>query len=244
MRLKRWPRLWRRPALDPLAHLEAHLLEVRDLAALSRALGWTAPPLLEGHPLDQFRYWEDLNDRPLRDAEVLGAACRNAAGATLLEIGTGEGVSTALMAVNAPQATVYTVNIPPEEAAGGGRLITAAPNRETIGRCYRERGLTNVRQIFADTRRWKPDLGPIDVAFIDGCHDEDFVYRDSLLVLAHLAPGGLILWHDFDPSRRRVFGWIDEVCRALDRLYHERRLTEPLLHVRDSWIGLYRAQKP
>jgi len=228
--------------VEPLPRVRANVLTVRDLAGLKKAMGWTASPVLEDGHLHDFEHLEDLNDRRIRDAEVVGAACCNGDPKILLEIGTAHGRTTTLMARSAPRGTVYTVNIPPEEIAEGGRNVTFAPAREEIGRHYRECGCDNVRQIFANTREWEPDFGPIDVAFIDGCHDAEFVFNDTRKVLGACKPGSLVLWHDFNPELVRVYPWIREVCLGLERLYEAGLLHGRILHLQDSWVGLYRVQ--
>src|ERR1700744_5653949 len=102
------------------------------------------------------------------------------------------------MAENAPQAQLFTVNIPPEEivAGEGGRLTTVAIEKERIGHIYRERGCKNVTQIYANTLHWQPDIGTIDVAFVDGCHDTEFVISDTARIVPHMRKGGFVLWHD------------------------------------------------
>jgi len=228
----------RRP--DSWQHLEANVLEVKSLAHLKVALGWARDPILEGEHLHTYLGLNDLNDRRLRDAEVIAGACANEARKIALEIGTGHGLTTALMAENAPHATVHTVNIPPEDIGAGGVYTTFAPAHEQIGRVWRERKLSNVVQILANTATWEPDFGPIDVALIDGCHDAEFVFGDTRKVLAHCREGSLILWHDFHPALRRVYPWIASVCRGVERLYQEGLLRGPILHLQDSWVGLYR----
>lgn len=228
---------------DRLARVRANTLVVRNLAFLMKAMAWTREPLLEGDHLRAFEYLEDLNDRRVRDAEVVGAACRNGEPRILLEIGTGSGRTTALMARNAPSATVYTVNIPPEEIGEGGERVTSAPSREEIGRYYREQGCPNVTQILANTLRWEPRFGPVDVAFIDGCHDADFVYRDTKKTLEICRPGSIVLWHDFAPPLADTYHWIKDVCRGIERLYEEGLLRGRILHLQDSWVGLYRVER-
>jgi len=195
--------------------------------------------MLEGGHLHYFKNLGCLNDRRLHDAEVLVAACCGSP-KTLLEIGTNKGHATALMARNAPEGTVYTVNIPPEEIEEGGRLTTCAPSCEEIGSYYRERGLTNIRQILANTTTWEPHIGTIDVAFIDGCHDAEFVYNDTRKILRHCRSGSLILWHDFNPSLVKVYKVIGEVCRGINQLYVDGLLKDFILHLQDSFMGLYR----
>ncbi len=239
-RLLSRPRTGEAAEKDPLSRLRGSVLTVRDLRYLKAAMGWTRDPVIEDGELRTFGGLEDLNDRKIRDAEVVGAACCNGDPRVLVEIGTAHGRTTALMACNAPAGTVHTVNIPPEEIAEGGRNVSFAPSREEIGRYYRERGCTNVRQILANTKRWEPDFGPIDVAFIDGCHDADFVYGDTRKILARSRPGTLVLWHDFAPDLAGVYGWILEVCLGVERLLREGLVRGRILHLQDSWVGLYR----
>ena len=227
---------------DELPHVDALTLELNNAEELKKAFGWTADPDLIDPIIHEFDYLEDLNERRVRDAEALGLVARNAGASTLLEIGTAEGHSTALMAMNAPRATVYTVNIPPGEvlSGAGGVLTTIAIELEKIGSYYRGRSLTNVKQIYANTATWTPEIGLIDVAFIDGCHDADFVYNDTVKALGSMKEGGFVVWHDFNPALRRKFNWIQEVCTGVERLIIDGHVRGRILHLRDSWMGIYR----
>lgn len=224
-------------------YLKANVLTVRNVEYLKKALGWENDPILEGDHLYSFQYLEDLNDRPLRDAEVLGTACCNGDPKILLEIGTSHGKTTAMMAKNAQGGTVYTVNIPPEEIGEGGKNVTFAPSLDTIGKYYRDKGCENVKQILANTANWEPDFGPIDIAFIDGCHDVEFVYNDTRKILKQCRPGSIIMWHDFNPDLCRVHHWIEDVCRGVERLYSAGLIKGRILHLQDSWVGLYMVGK-
>lgn len=227
-------------AIHPLARVRGNTLEVRDYASLKKAFGWTVDPTLDAPHLREFDYLPDLNDRRIHDMEVLLGVCANANANTIVEIGTASGETTALIAKHAPAATVYTVNIPPEEISEGGKFVTSGFSREIIGRVYREQGCRNVRQIFANTATWEPDLGPIDIAFIDGCHDSDFVFNDTRKVLAHMRSGSFVLWHDFNPELVEQYDWIRAVCLGVQRLYDAGLIDGRILHLRDSWVGLYR----
>ena len=220
--------------------MDANVYEVLNLECLKTAMRWQADPILEGSHLHEYRFLTDLNNRKLRDAEIIGAACRNEAPSVILEIGTSYGHGSALMAQNAPEAIVHTVNIPPEEIAQGGTYVTFAPEHAEIGRYYREQGFMNVRQILANTATWEPDIGLIDIAFIDGCHDAEFVYSDTRKLLKHCRPGSLIMWHDFAPSMVKVHCWIRDVCLGVERLYADGLVKGPILHLQDSWVGMYR----
>lgn len=217
------------------------VLELEDLPSLLQALGWTKRPVLEGFPhLHQFQHLTDINQRRLRDAEVIAAACCNAGHHDILEIGTSSGQTTAIMALNAPGATIHTINIPPDEIDEGGKLVTYAPALAQIGSYYRERGCKNVRQILANTAKWQPDIPRIDVAFVDGCHDAGFVYNDTAKILPFCPKGSIVLWHDFNPALIPVHDWIADVCRGVARLYASHLIDAPILHLKHSWVGLYR----
>lgn len=41
------------------------------------------------------------------------------------------------------------------------------------------------------------DIGPVDVAFIDGDHGEKAVRHDTELSRSIVRPGGIIIWHDY-----------------------------------------------
>lgn len=167
--------------MEKFVHLQHAVIELNDVGELRKVFGWQLEPILDDPTIYDFEYIEDVNQRRIRDAECLGTVVRNTNPAICLDIGTGVGHSAALMAVNAPQAQVYTVNIPPEEALSGegGKLITEALERKKIGSYYRERKLTNITQILANTAHWEPEIGTTDVAFVDGCHDTEFVYNDT-----------------------------------------------------------------
>jgi predicted O-methyltransferase YrrM len=227
---------------DEFAQLRRALCELDNVEELKKLFGWKLEPVLDDPTIHEFESIEDINLRRVRDAECIGTIVRNTSPSVCLDIGTAEGHSAALMAVNAPQARVFTVNIPPEEihSGEGGVLTTVAFEREKIGSYYRERNLANVEQILANTARWEPNVGTIDVALVDGCHDTDFVYNDSLKVLKHMKPGSFLLWHDFNLDMAVKRDWIREVCLGIEKLIGAGLVREPIFHVRNSWLGIYR----
>jgi len=239
-RLRR--RLRRFLGVDDFPYLRRRACMVTDYRELLRFFHWELEPILDDPAVYAYRTIEDLNQRRVHDAESLGAVVRNLRPSACLDIGTARGHSAALMALNAPQAAVYTVNIPPEEFAEGGVFTTMKLERAEIGVYYRGRGLTNITQIYANTATWTPDLGPLDVAYIDGSHDTWFVINDTLKVLPHLRPGAFILWHDFNPALVERHAWMRDVCLAIESLYARGTLHGPVLYLRDAWVGIYQVQ--
>lgn len=222
-------------------HLQQKIIELNDISELMKIFGWDMEPILDNPLIHKFENFLDVNQRRIRDAEVLGTVVKNINPTVCLDIGTAEGQSAALMTINAPQAIVYTINISPDDIINdkGGRLTTVAMEYEKIGSYYRERNLENIRQIIANTGTWEPDIGNIDLVYVDGCHDTDFVYNDTRKALKFMKPRSFVLWHDFNLNLVKKFGWINSVCMGVEKLYQAGFLTNYIFHVRDSWVGIY-----
>jgi len=221
-----------------------YVVEVNNLVELKKIFNWTLDPILVDEDIFKYEQIVDVNERRVRDAEALATVVRNINPSVCLDIGTSKGHSAALMAVNAPQAKVHTVNIPPEEAIAGegGKLITVALQRDEIGSYYRQQGLKNIEQILANTATWEPNIGDIDVALIDGCHDTEFVFNDTVKVMKYMRSGSFIVWHDFNPNlvKSRSFNWISSVCAGVDLLHEKGYVRAPIYHLKDSWMGIYK----
>jgi predicted O-methyltransferase YrrM len=228
--------------MEALTYLSSAVIELNDYGELKKVFGWQNDPILDDPTLHHFDYPEDANNRRVRDAESLGTVVCNINPTICLEIGTSTGHGTALISANAPRARVFTVNIPPEgiERGEGGVLTTIALEHDKIGNYYRERGLTNITQILANTATWEPDIGTIDVAFVDGCHDANFVFNDTRKILKHMKSGSFVLWHDFNFALADKYPWIKTVCQGVERLNKAGLLSGRIYQVRDSWVGVYR----
>ena len=72
----------------------------------------------------------------------------------------------------------------------------------------------------------------MNLAFIDGSQSYEYVKNDTEKVLPLMAPGGVVLWHDYD------FRW-PGVCRYLN----ERRNELSLRRIEDTTIGYHRVAK-
>lgn len=221
---------------DEFGNIHSHLSTFNTVADFMRFMKWTEQPIMLQEHMEERGLITDINDRRRIDAAIISIVSKNAHPTNCLEIGTSLGVSTARMAVNAPQATIFTVNIPPEEYEDGGVYKTHRLEHNEIGSFYRQKKLDNIEQIFANTATWQPDLPPIDVAFVDGSHDTEFVYSDTRKVLEIMQKGGFLLWHDFNPELQKRFEWIHSVMMGVELLYRDGILKGDIYHIRNSWI--------
>jgi predicted O-methyltransferase YrrM len=122
----------------------------------------------------------------------------------VLEIGTLFGNTTLNLAANT-DGSVTTLDLPPEALADG--------NAHRVQ--FREHSLRpRIRQVYGDSVSldWNTLGGPFDLIFIDGCYTSQYVQSDSLNALAHLQPGGTIVWHNY--TWDTVAGVLDSDARS------------------------------
>jgi predicted O-methyltransferase YrrM len=165
-----------------------------------------------------------------REAWVLAALARGRR--TLFEFGTATGKTTYLLARNSlDDGRVHTLTLPPDAldryAAGGSDSGLAEEKARAESRfttfLYSGTAVeSKIEQLYGDSKAFDetPWLGKCHLIFVDGSHAYSYVKSDTEKALRMLAPGGIILWHDYQPLRRSV----RDVCRALDELARERRL--------------------
>jgi len=120
----------------------------------------------------------------------------------ILEIGTASGQGTALMAAQAPEAVIDTLDLGNERPTlGQQRGQPPWQDLSAIGAAYRAAGFGDrVNQHFADSARFDYEFlrGAVDLAFVDGAHTYEYVRADSGHVLETLAPGATMVWDDCD----------------------------------------------
>lgn len=216
---------------------------VDSIEELKRHFGLPCDGELLEPDLDVVENDTEVNGRKRRDAEVLCTLAANAIH-NVLELGTSHGRGAFKLASNLSHGLVcHTVNILPEQHdASGGKMVTHLIDKDAIGSYYRERGLKNVEQLYANTARWEipAHIRKLGMVFVDAAHDEENVYLDSKLVWDRIAPGGFIVWHDFSQFSRR-FDWIDASMRGVERFLRDQGLIDlEVVNLRHSWCGVLR----
>jgi hypothetical protein len=166
-------------------------------------------------------------------------------GEEIIEMGTFDGRTTLNFAVNAPpQFSIFTLDLPPQTPpkfalAAGERAYVDKPRS---GRHFAEprpefaAAASRITQAYGDsaTFDWSAHLGRAALVFVDGSHAYDYVVADSATARALVAPGGLVLWHDY--------GVWEGVTRALEQLDAEARLG--LKHIRGTSLVIWRNGAP
>ena len=179
---------------------------------------------------------------PPEDAGLLARLVAALAPASVFEFGTNWGVSTALIAANTPLHTqLRTLDVcrdmfSAEHLAADPELAMILP-REHTGWHYRQHPLwrEKVEQVFADSLTYQMPAEPKhDFILVDACHQYEFVRKDTENALRALAPGGVLMWHDFYPDVScwpDVFRYVSAFAKSHPRV----------IHITGTHIALWRA---
>jgi predicted O-methyltransferase YrrM len=151
---------------------------------------------------------------PLIDFIVLLRLAAARAPKKIFEIGTFEGRTALALAMNCPDAHIWTLDLPP--ATSTKHDIEAAErafvDKPVSGhRFQRAPEAERIHQLYGDSATFDYSAYSADFIFIDGSHAYEYVLDDSVKTIELLSPsGGTMVWHDY--------GEWDGVTRALEHL--------------------------
>ncbi len=155
---------------------------------------------------------------PHGDAYVLALITAHVQPRRIFEIGTGTGEGTVLMAAQAPEASIDTLDLGDADASLGEQGGDAPLSEvERVGRAYRESPHAHrITQHLGDSAAfdYSPFRGHMDMVFVDGAHTYEYVRTDSQAALSLVRPGGVVVWDD-------CHLYHDGVARALVELSRE-----------------------
>lgn len=168
--------------------------------------------------MTEIRGWMEPAEAELLMASAEHALSASPQGATVVEVGSHCGRSTAalgsVVAALRPGAAVYAVD--PHAGVVGALdrgLEAGPPTLEEFQRNMRNWGLAEVVRVVPQAScdvEWDQ---PIGFLFIDGLHDYANVARDFLHFEAWLVAGGLAAFHDYAEYYPGVQQFVDELVR-------------------------------
>lgn len=164
-------------------------------------------------------FW--INDVPTGGSDLLSLSLitRLVSPKRIFEIGTARGYTALQLAANAPNADVFTLDLPQGASA---RLPITVLDRyfDTVEKGETIKGRKDagrIHRLIGDSADF--DFGPysksIDLFFIDGAHTYEYVKNDTLKALQCCHPGSVIAWHDY--GRMGVNGvtrWLHEFSKS------------------------------
>jgi Methyltransferase domain len=121
---------------------------------------------------------------------------------TIFEVGTYNGLSTAVFLLNASSdARIFTLDLPLDAGGTQGSLpadkslIATRP----LASVPQALGLHGYHQLLCDSMAFDPSpyLGSVDLGLIDGAHDLLHVHNDTVKMVRMMSENGVIFWHDY-----------------------------------------------
>jgi len=143
---------------------------------------------------------------------------------TIFEIGTLHGYTALHFAANSPEATVYTLDLPPNSR---GVLRTTVVDDQLVedhnndffgSRAEAKR----IVRLFGDsaTFDFSPYHSKVDFFFIDGAHSSEYVRNDTFKALECCHHGSVIAWHDYGRSGvNGVSAWLHQFSNSHFQVY-------------------------
>jgi predicted O-methyltransferase YrrM len=184
--------------------LRKGLVSVDPLHDLRARRGSAASPQTCALPVDL----HDGGGTRLEELIYLAAVTRLLNPRKIFEIGTFKGRTTTVFALNAPEAEIVTLDLPPDYAPGRDAYIETDAElvrlRNPVEFIERYGVSPRCRQILCDSKFFDPEphAGSVDLAFIDGAHTDEYVRNDTEKIARMMRADGLVFWHDYGGKGR------------------------------------------
>jgi len=155
----------------------------------------------------------------------------------IFETGTFRGVGTLTMALNAPKAEIYTLDLPEQYSEAEVKTLTKGDrewvrlSRTSTGFAFQNHpAATRIHQLRGNSLTFEPsaELANTDLCFIDGGHSYECIKADTEIALKILSPNGVIVWDDYTWFVDGVSEYLMELRRSL-----------PLYRIAGSHLVIY-----
>lgn len=167
---------------------------------------------------------EEMTSKPnVADLLYVSAIAKHLRARNIFEFGTYIGRTTYYLSEASEEAMVTTLDLPLERGSKtGDYLSTYFRGTEREGR---------IRQILCDSKEFDttPFRKRMDFIFVDGDHSYEGVKNDTEKAFDMLAPGGVIVWHDYN-ARPDV---------GLAHYFVELTKKQPLFRIHNTSLLLY-----
>lgn len=149
---------------------------------------------------------------------ILAALCTVRKPRRIFEIGTYDGATTLVLARNAPEAEIFTLDLPPVAATAARIPEEIANAQEGAGKRFAGASEADrITQLFGDsgTFDFSPWHGAVDLVLVDAGHDYDSVAADTASAVRMVSERGIIVWDDYDGGWPGVVQAVDEAGRSV-----------------------------
>lgn len=158
---------------------------------------------------------------PLVDTLSVVKAAQGFQSKRILEIGSYKGSTARLLAENTPDSTeIWTLDLDPNHGEAYRGLPLASRIHRIIGKVSSE---------------LIKEHGPFDLIFVDADHDYRSVFHHTAVAFQQLAPGGVILWHDY-----QLDNYMHGGCGVPEALYAaSQKFDKTILVIEGTTLGIY-----
>jgi predicted O-methyltransferase YrrM/CDP-glycerol glycerophosphotransferase (TagB/SpsB family) len=149
----------------------------------------------------------------------------------IFEFGTYLGRTTYHLACGNPDSKIFTLDLDPSTELKLGPAIRAVHKRGLQGCFFRDAPCASrITQLHGDSHTFDygPFKGQMDFVFVDAAHEYDPVKNDTARAFELLAPGGVIVWHDYADKSPGVMQLLAEVSQET-----------PLFHIEKTSLAVY-----
>ena len=148
---------------------------------------------------------------------------------TVFEMGSYDGLTTALFLLNAPEgAQVYSLDLPPKPEGESSSLDSDKNliDSRKLGEIPRALGLSNYTQVLCDSMTFDPTpyAESIEFGLVDAAHDVEHARNDTIKMVKMLAPNGILFWHDY--GGKGAMRPLAEYIESIGRQCQLRRIPE------------------
>ena len=156
---------------------------------------------------------------PQKDMMALLSLLIDSNPAIAVEIGTFNGATTAAMALNAPNATIHTVDLPldylieSEDGAAIPKDDFHLIKGRKVGEAYKTlSGVYNIKQHFVDSATWDfEEVKGASFFFIDGSHTYEYAKNDTEKCISVAGSNARFVLHDCDERHPGVIDYVHEL---------------------------------
>ena len=169
------------------------------------------------------RYTEVSGSTPIRDLVTILALAIKRQPKGMLEFGTFWGSATLNLARNLPNATIHTIDLPPDPSAAQA-LTRGKPvddvyliKSRQLGRAFRGSAVEGrIVQHLGDTAAYDYTVIKDELSFflIDGSHTYEYAKSDTMRAFALAKGESTLVWHDCDEVHPGVTRWLGELLDA------------------------------
>lgn len=146
---------------------------------------------------------------------------------TIFEIGTYNGVTALTLAMNLPQATIHTLDLPPGQMPSLPLFEQDYDNlsgfRERVYAGYAE--ASRITQHLGDSAEFdfSPFYAGCQLVYVDGAHSLEYVKNDTQAAFAMVSDPGIVVWDDYWRRVPDVPGYLHQLRKPnLYRLPNSR----------------------